>query len=296
MRSEVAQTRVISWSASAHSRRDGLGHLDRFGGWFLDRLDLDDALGLSDLAHGSLPGRVVGGLADGRRVVLGSRGLGAPFACHTRGSLLRSGVIPKLLRIGSKVKGMNESAPPGASAAPSLPTTAYAILGLLALREWSAYELTRQLRRSLDWCWPTAESVWYDEPKRLVRLGLATARREQTATGRRARTVYAITGQGGRCWPHGSRASRTRPGFRSRPCSGSSTQTRGPSRTCWQRSAASGGGYWPRCRPGSSADPGLPGPGRGERDPIPAPAAHHCPFPLVLRQRVRADNQLGGPG
>ena len=91
---------------------------------------------------------------------------------------------------------MNESASPGASATPSLPTTAYAILGLLALREWSAYELTQQLRRSLDWCWPTAESVWYDEPKRLVRLGLATARREQTATGRRARTVYAITGQG----------------------------------------------------------------------------------------------------
>ena len=91
---------------------------------------------------------------------------------------------------------MNESASPGASAAPSLPTTAYAILGLLALREWSAYELTQQLRRSLDYCWPTAESVWYGEPKRLVRLGLATARREQSATGRRARTVYAITGQG----------------------------------------------------------------------------------------------------
>ena len=91
---------------------------------------------------------------------------------------------------------MSESASPGASAAPSLPTTAYAILGLLALREWSAYELTQQLRRSLDWCWPTAESVWYGEPKRLVRLGLATARREQSATGRRARTVYAITGQG----------------------------------------------------------------------------------------------------
>ena len=91
---------------------------------------------------------------------------------------------------------MSESAPPGASAAPSLPMTAYAILGMLALREWSAYELTQQLRRSLDYCWPTAESVWYSEPKRLVRLGLATARREPTATGRRARTVYAITGQG----------------------------------------------------------------------------------------------------
>jgi DNA-binding PadR family transcriptional regulator len=74
--------------------------------------------------------------------------------------------------------------------------TSYAILGMLALREWTAYELTQQLRRSLDYCWPTAESIWYSEPKRLVRLGLATARQEPAATGRRARTVYAITGQG----------------------------------------------------------------------------------------------------
>jgi PadR family transcriptional regulator AphA len=82
------------------------------------------------------------------------------------------------------------------SATPSLPTTSYAILGMLALRPWSAYELTQQLRRSLDYCWPTAESVLYDEPKRLVRLGLVSARRE--AAGRRARTVYAITGRGRR--------------------------------------------------------------------------------------------------
>jgi PadR family transcriptional regulator, regulatory protein AphA len=91
---------------------------------------------------------------------------------------------------------MNEPAPRGVPTAPPLPMTAYAILGMLALREWSAYELTQQLRRSLDYCWPTAESVWYSEPKRLVRLGLATAKQEPTATGRRTRTVYAITSQG----------------------------------------------------------------------------------------------------
>jgi DNA-binding PadR family transcriptional regulator len=79
---------------------------------------------------------------------------------------------------------------------PSLPTTAYAILGMLALRPWSAYELTQQARRSLVYCWPTAESVLYDEPKRLVRLGLATAKRE--AAGRRTRTTYGITEQGRR--------------------------------------------------------------------------------------------------
>src|SRR4029453_18072701 len=77
---------------------------------------------------------------------------------------------------------------------PSLPTTAYAILGMLALRPWSAYELTQQTRRSLDYCWPTAESVLYSEPKRLVRFGLATAKRQ--AAGRRSRTVYTLTHQG----------------------------------------------------------------------------------------------------
>jgi PadR family transcriptional regulator, regulatory protein AphA len=86
---------------------------------------------------------------------------------------------------------MRHDSPP-----PSLPTTSYAILGMLALRPWTAYELTRQLRRSLSYCWPKAESVLYEEPKRLVRLGLATAQREPA--GRRTRTAYAITGEGRR--------------------------------------------------------------------------------------------------
>ena len=77
---------------------------------------------------------------------------------------------------------------------PALSTTSYAILGMLAVRPWTAYELTQQLRRSLRYCWPKAESVLYDEPKRLVRLGLATAHQEPA--GRRTRAVYTITGQG----------------------------------------------------------------------------------------------------
>jgi PadR family transcriptional regulator, regulatory protein AphA len=89
---------------------------------------------------------------------------------------------------------MSTSTSPSPAAPPQLPTTSYAILGMLALRPWSAYELTRQLRRSLDYCWPTAQSVLYDEPKRLVRLGLATAARQPA--GRRFRTVYAITARG----------------------------------------------------------------------------------------------------
>src|SRR5215831_11108874 len=77
---------------------------------------------------------------------------------------------------------------------PALSTTSYAILGMLAVRPWTAYELTQQMRRSLRYCWPKAESVLYDEPKRLARLGLATARHEPA--GRRTRAVYAITEQG----------------------------------------------------------------------------------------------------
>jgi PadR family transcriptional regulator AphA len=63
---------------------------------------------------------------------------------------------------------------------------------------WAAYELTQQLRRSLGYCWPKAESMLYDEPKRLVRLGLATAQSEPV--GRRTRTAYAITDEGRRAF------------------------------------------------------------------------------------------------
>ena len=78
---------------------------------------------------------------------------------------------------------------------PSAPTgTSYAVLGLLNLRSWTTYELTQQVRRSLNWFWPRAERKLYQEPKALVELGFATARAEHT--GRRRRTVYTITPQG----------------------------------------------------------------------------------------------------
>jgi PadR family transcriptional regulator, regulatory protein AphA len=78
-------------------------------------------------------------------------------------------------------------------------TTRFAILGQLALRDWSAYELTRSMRRTLHWFWPRAESVIYAEAKRLVADGLATARQEPSGDGsRRKRSVYAITAKGRR--------------------------------------------------------------------------------------------------
>jgi DNA-binding PadR family transcriptional regulator len=77
-----------------------------------------------------------------------------------------------------------------------LTTTSYALLGLLAIKPWSTYELTRQMEWSLSRFWPRAKSKLYEEPKKLERLGLAVSRQE--ATGRRARTVYAIRPAGRR--------------------------------------------------------------------------------------------------
>jgi len=74
-------------------------------------------------------------------------------------------------------------------------TTSYAILGLLSVRPWSAYELAQQMSRSLIHCWPVAPSVVYHEPKRLVAMSYATVTRQQA--GRRSRAVYQIT-PGGR--------------------------------------------------------------------------------------------------
>lgn len=75
-----------------------------------------------------------------------------------------------------------------------LTTTSFAILGLLALRSWTTYELAQQMRRALGQFWPRAESKLYDEPKKLVARGYATATTEHV--GKRRRTVYAITEAG----------------------------------------------------------------------------------------------------
>lgn len=73
-------------------------------------------------------------------------------------------------------------------------TTSYALLGLLDIQPWSTYELAKQVERSLGWFWPRTERKIYDEAKRLVDSGYATATREPT--GARPRTVYRITANG----------------------------------------------------------------------------------------------------
>lgn len=73
------------------------------------------------------------------------------------------------------------------------PTT-YGLLGLLAARPWSGYELTRHLRRSLRFVWPASEGHLYREQKRLVALGWANVSTE--SVGRRGRRRYTITPSG----------------------------------------------------------------------------------------------------
>ncbi|HEY8863670.1 MAG TPA: PadR family transcriptional regulator [Candidatus Dormibacteraeota bacterium] len=81
-----------------------------------------------------------------------------------------------------------------------LTTTSYAMLGLLAIRPWSTYELARQMRRNLHYFWPRAESNLYAEPLRLVSGGWAKAR--SLPVGRRPRTVYSITAKGRQALEH----------------------------------------------------------------------------------------------
>jgi DNA-binding PadR family transcriptional regulator len=78
----------------------------------------------------------------------------------------------------------------------SLTTTSYALLGLLALKPWSTYELAKQVQRSLNWFWPRTERKLYDEPRQLVAHGFAVATEQHT--GKRPRTLYSITPEGRR--------------------------------------------------------------------------------------------------
>lgn len=76
----------------------------------------------------------------------------------------------------------------------ALTTTSYGVLGALAIRDHSSYELTKQMRLSLHYMWPRAESNVYAESKRLAAAGLAEARKEWN--GGRRRTIYSVTDAG----------------------------------------------------------------------------------------------------
>ena len=68
----------------------------------------------------------------------------------------------------------------------------YALIGLLAWKPSSGYELTKRFAVSLAHAWPVSHSQIYPELARLVADGLI----EQTAVGPRGRKTYAATPAG----------------------------------------------------------------------------------------------------
>lgn len=75
-----------------------------------------------------------------------------------------------------------------------LSTTGYLTLGLLAARDWSAYQLAEQLGRGVSELWPSADRGRYAVLNRLSEAGFVETRQEHT--GKRARTIYSITAAG----------------------------------------------------------------------------------------------------
>jgi DNA-binding PadR family transcriptional regulator len=72
----------------------------------------------------------------------------------------------------------------------------FGLLGMLAIRSWTSYELTHQVRRSLRFMWQTSEGHLYREQARLVACGWASV--ETEPAGRRTRKRYSITEEGRR--------------------------------------------------------------------------------------------------
>lgn len=79
---------------------------------------------------------------------------------------------------------------------PEPSTALYGVLGLLAVRPMSTYELAKHFDRSLGRVWPRARSKLFEAPKKLEGLGFARA--IPGRVGRRPRTVYSITPKGRR--------------------------------------------------------------------------------------------------
>lgn len=73
-------------------------------------------------------------------------------------------------------------------------TTTYGLLGLLAVRSWTGYELTQQLQRSLRYVWSASEGHLYREQAHLVDLGWTKV--EDEPAGERTRKRYTITTEG----------------------------------------------------------------------------------------------------
>src|SRR5688572_30096769 len=99
--------------------------------------------------------------------------------------LLKFGV-GRILKNGVSSSLMPKERPPS--------VTTHALLGLLSIQPWTAYELTAQMRRALRWAWPRTEANLYNEIRQLAPRGLARATEEES--GGRTRTRYEITDAG----------------------------------------------------------------------------------------------------
>jgi DNA-binding PadR family transcriptional regulator len=93
--------------------------------------------------------------------------------------------------------------------APEPSTALYGVLGLLAVRPMSTYELAKHFDRSLGRLWPRARSKLFEAPKKLEALGFARA--TPGRVGLRPRTVYTITAKGRRALAAWLRAPGTGP-------------------------------------------------------------------------------------
>jgi len=96
--------------------------------------------------------------------------------------------------LNTPVESKSQEAAEESARGRALTTTSFAVLAVLSLRDHSTYDLIRQMRLSMHYLWPRAESNVYAEPRRLVEAGLATAIEEWN--GQRRRTIYSITDAG----------------------------------------------------------------------------------------------------
>ena len=79
---------------------------------------------------------------------------------------------------------------------PTLTSTSYAILGLLAVKPWTTHELVQQVDRSLRRIWPRTRAS--STRSRRSWSPTASPGAEDASVGRRPRTRYTITAQGRR--------------------------------------------------------------------------------------------------
>src|SRR5260370_15699919 len=76
----------------------------------------------------------------------------------------------------------------------TLTTTAYAILGVLAIKSRTAYELAVEMRHCFEYFWARDDARVYRDAKYLAARGLVTSERQMI--GKRPRTTYSITEEG----------------------------------------------------------------------------------------------------